>query len=121
MSSDYIDDRLHLWARWALRRDGPQGYNPETVLYRIARDGALIRGTGARPEPEAVQEEETDKAVTALKERRPEVWAVLVKHYLDRGTTVQKCKDLAISRRTFVDRLAAARDWVDAYLTALAY
>lgn len=119
MSSDYIDDRLHLWARWALRKDGPQGYAPETILYRVARDGALIRG-GKRPEPEAVQEEETDRAVTYLRERRPEVWAVLVKHYLDRGTTQQKCKDLAISRRTWADRLAAGRDCIETYLDARA-
>lgn len=119
MSGDYVDDLLHQWARWALRQGGPQGYGRETIIYKMMRDGVLIRGQGYKPEAEASDEERTDRAVTALRDRRPEVWAVLVTHYLSKGTLQQKCADLGVSRRTYFDRLATGRDRVDAYIMAL--
>jgi hypothetical protein len=119
MTLDYIDDRLHQWARWALKQTGPQGYSRETIIYRMMRSGVLIRGQGYKPEVEASDEERTDKAVTALRDRRPEIWEVLVTHYLAKGTLQQKCADLSVSRRTYFDRLATGRDRVDAYLMAL--
>lgn len=119
MSLDYVDDRLHQWARWAIKQTGPQGYNRETVVYRMMRDGVLIRGQGYRPEAEAADEEMTDRAVTALKERREDCWRVLIVHYLGRGTLEQKFKDVGMTRRTYFDRLATARDRVDAFLMAM--
>lgn len=119
MTLDYIDDRLYAWARWALKQTGPQGYGSETVIYKIMRDGVLIRGQGYKPAPEAADEEMTDKAITALKERRPDCWQVLVIHYLGRGTLEQKVRDAGMARRTYFDRLATAKDRVDAWLMAV--
>lgn len=113
MSGDYIDDILHTWALWAFKNKGPAGYSAQTILYRVARDGALIKGTGQAPDPEAPEEMVIDAIVTKLRAEHSPQWAVLVKHYLDKGTPKQKQKDLAIGHSTYYARLSAAQRYVE--------
>lgn len=119
MSTDYVDDRLHAWARWVLSSKGPQGFSKETPLYRMARDGVPIRVEGYRIEEEAIEEEETDKAVMTLKANIPQLWDVLAVHYCGKGTVSQKCKDVGLSRSTYYERLRFAQDKIDDYLSEM--
>lgn len=116
--SDYIDDRLHSWARWALRGSGPTGFPHETILYRVMRDGIIVRGTGHRPEPEDHEEYSTDKAVLALKDRRPEEYAVICHHYLGKGTVQQKWKDLGLTKMRYFNALNNGKAWIESWLMA---
>lgn len=86
----------------------------------MIRDGVPIRVEGQRPEAEATEEEETDRAVTYLRDRKREIWEVVVMHYLGRGTINQKARDLGIGRSLYFARLGGGKDCIDAYLSALA-
>ena len=115
MTLDWVDDRLYAWALWARRGYGPTALSGETILYRIARDGALIR-TGRRPEPLDSDQEQTDRAVTRLKASLPDAWAVVVTHYLERGTGRQKAKSLGMGHTRYYELLGMGQSRVAEYL-----
>lgn len=116
MTLDWVDDRLYAWALWARRGYGPTSLSGETILYRIARDGALIR-TGRKAEPLDSDQEQTDRAVTRLKASLPDAWRVVVTHYLERGTGRQKAKSLHMGHTRYYELLSMGQsrvaEWLD--------
>lgn len=130
MSRDYVDDLLYAWASWVRSGRPALGLSDRSPIYEMVKFGVLSKGIGVKPEPEALQEERTDKAVHSLKTSRPELYEVVIAQYLGEPTgpdTWVKMPDVkrrarycGISVPTLNSRLASARDWIDGFLGGVA-
>ena len=105
MQLDYVDDRLHRWAKWAISGRPQLGDRDRTALYEMVKSGVIARGYGLKPEPEANEEEQTETALQWLRSRQPKQHEVIVIHYLGRGTIKQKCADMHVTESVYFKHL----------------
>ena len=109
-----LDQDLHCWAAYhAAYNTTGLGYGAMSITARcseILKLGAVINGTHKPKEltaPEWV--EKIDYAITVI---QPIYREVLKKHYMDKGKTKRKAKELNISRNAYYKRLERARELV---------
>ena len=120
MQLDYVDDRLHRWAKWAISGRPQLGDRDRTALYEMVKSGVIARGYGLKPEPEANEEEQTESAMQWLRDRQAKQYEVVVTHYIGRGTIKQMCRDLQMSESVYFKHLKLAKYGLEVWFEARA-
>ena len=106
MNHSYVEGRLLRWSYWfhAGRRPGPERviswWGPLVLNGNVEQIGKLPQ---VRVDP--TEAEETDAAVRKLPQQ---LRSVVEEHWIRRGTVLQKCRALHVSRAIFYSRLDRA-------------
>jgi len=127
--NDYIDDRLHSWARWVQSQLSALGFPSADILWNQMRYGTPIDKQGQAPDLEHEDELQTDIAMRKLKDVHQKSHAVLIAKYLRVLPDGKKVpagmydKALAarmgLSERKLYHYLERGKDWLAGYLDAV--
>lgn len=108
----WVDDRLHEWARWAVRMQSNLGYPTRSVEGRLMEEGAAAASKGSGPPPMVECPPHIDNVERAVA-GMPEHLRVTVKaKYMELGTDKQKAKALRLTERTYRGRIDQAHHWI---------
>lgn len=118
MESDYIDDRLRRWAKWAISGRPQLGLSDRTALYEMVRSGIIARGYGTKPEPDAGEEEMTEAGLQYIRTKETRSFEVIAIHYLGRGTTKQKYADMDMTKHEYHLYLRRGQQMLEVWLDA---
>ena len=116
-----LDQDLHCWAAYhrAYNTTG-LGYDAMSITARCAevlKLGTVINGSYKPKElttPEWI--EKVDYAITMIK---PVYQEIIKKHYMGKGSTDRKCRELDIEKDNYYKRLERARELINQELQAL--
>lgn len=126
--SDYIDDRLHSWAKWVAGQLDALGYPSMDILYNQARYGTPIDKQGQAPDLEHEDEMQMDTAMRKLRDVHPVSHDVLVAKYLrilPDGKSAKGLLDkqlagkLRMNDRKMYHHMERGKDWLAGYLEAI--
>ena len=125
MTDKEVDALLSHWAEWVARdKDSGLGFPSNTVLGRLA-DGDITSSSSFRSSTPPLNKrdyraEAVNKSIIKLAQIDHTLSNALALHYCEKGSAVEKCKVLGVSRRNYFTILDRARLWLSGFLTAIA-
>lgn len=125
MTDKEVDALLNHWAEWVARdKDSGLGFPAKTVLGRLA-DGDITSSSSFRSSAPPLNKrdyraEAVNKSIIKLAQIDHTLSNALTLHYCEKGSAVEKCKVLGVSRRNYFTILDRARLWLSGFLTAIA-
>lgn len=113
MFDEYVEIRLRVWARWVIDiHQGNEGY-PKKSIITLFSDGY-----GLREEFKSIpliiddKAQQTGYLVKEMGKMYPLEHEAVIFHYLSTKRPKEIADALCISRRTYYQRLAAAKIWL---------
>jgi hypothetical protein len=118
--NDYVEHRLHHWAKWYGQNNGSNlGYPSESLESRHLNSGGVIHSNGGiRPLPCNPAAEELEAVISILMQYDEKIAQALCQDYLYKKDQLKKAKGMGISAAQFKIDVAHARYWLRGWFHA---
>lgn len=118
MFDEYVEIRLRIWARWVIDlQKGNDGYPKKSII------SLFSDGYGLREEFKSVplisddRAQQTGYLIKEMGKKYPQEHEAVLFHYLTTKRPKEIAEALCISRRTYYQRLSAAKIWLSGRFT----
>lgn len=116
----YIERRLEEWADWYSRGNNyGLGYPSCSILYRLMKEGHIIRSSGPKPLPTNEAAEEIESLIKIMAQQNQTMALALRCQYFTQGSLRQKAKQLNMSHTQFKHYVDMAHQWLAGRLSFL--
>jgi len=109
----YIEKKREEWANWYSRGDGyGLNYSSCSILYRLMKEGHIIRSSGPKPLPTHEAAQEIKSLVKIIAQQNQKIALSLHCQYFTQGFLQQKPKQLNFSHIPFKCYVDMAHQWL---------
>jgi hypothetical protein len=116
---NYVEKRLHHWARWYSQGNfNGLGFPSENIAYVLMTVGALIKSTGAKPLPCDEEAEEIETLVTEMAKHNINMASALRVNYFTRKKARARSDVIDASPAQFKIYIQMAKQWLAGRLSA---
>ncbi len=118
--NDYVEHRLHHWAKWYSQNNSQNlGYPKESLESRHLNSGGVIHpGRGQKPLPCNPAAEELEAIIGILRQADERIAKALCQDYLYKSEQSLKAKIIGVSLAQYKIDVALARYWLRGWFHA---